>query len=165
MRKVWGKKEAVSPVIAVILMVAITVVLAAVLYIMVSGMITTTTTSPHVTLSNWVKDSATSGHIDIADVDQTKPCSDYKFIVIKGSDTITVSTGPSTAGGKSNQTGSISGTSVTVTVTDLTGEGKLSGGDRITISTTAAALPSGDWELKVIYIPTGDEVGRISWTI
>ena len=34
-----GKNDAVSPVIAVILMVAITVVLAAVLYVMVSGLV------------------------------------------------------------------------------------------------------------------------------
>ena len=39
MKRIWKKnaKEAVSPVIATILMVAITVVLAAVLYVMVSG--------------------------------------------------------------------------------------------------------------------------------
>ena len=37
MKKSWKKKSAVSPVIATILMVAITVVLAAVLYVMVMG--------------------------------------------------------------------------------------------------------------------------------
>jgi len=43
MRKIWlirKDQEAVSPVIATILMVAITVVLAAVLYVMVSGLLT-----------------------------------------------------------------------------------------------------------------------------
>jgi len=38
--KVWKNKKGVSPVIATILMVAITVVLAAVLYVMVMGMMT-----------------------------------------------------------------------------------------------------------------------------
>lgn len=38
MKKCWAKDDAVSPVIATILMVAITVVLAAVLYVMVIGM-------------------------------------------------------------------------------------------------------------------------------
>ncbi len=38
MKRVWKNKDAVSPVIATILMVAITVVLAAVLYVMVIGM-------------------------------------------------------------------------------------------------------------------------------
>ncbi|MGC8912947.1 MAG: archaellin/type IV pilin N-terminal domain-containing protein [Thermoplasmata archaeon] len=41
--KVWKNKKGVSPVIATILMVAITVVLAAVLYVMVMGMISPTT--------------------------------------------------------------------------------------------------------------------------
>ena len=54
--------EAVSPVIATILMVAITVVLAAVLYVMVSGLISTPTTSQQIGVnvgrsgdgSNWI---------------------------------------------------------------------------------------------------------------
>ena len=37
MKQIWKRKDGVSPVIATILMVAITVVLAAVLYVMVSG--------------------------------------------------------------------------------------------------------------------------------
>ncbi len=40
MKRIWKNKEGVSPVIATILMVAITVVLAAVLYVMVSGYMT-----------------------------------------------------------------------------------------------------------------------------
>ncbi len=51
MRKIWKNEEGVSPVIAVILMVAITVVLAAVLYVMVSGMLGTTETTPKAGLS------------------------------------------------------------------------------------------------------------------
>lgn len=39
-KKIWEDEEAVSPVIAVILMVAITVVLAAILYVWASGFIT-----------------------------------------------------------------------------------------------------------------------------
>ena len=50
MRNINRKKEAVSPVIAVILMVAITVVLAAVLYVMVSGLITDTQTTPRLSM-------------------------------------------------------------------------------------------------------------------
>jgi len=41
-----GRRKAVSPIIAVILLVAITVVLAAVLYVMVSGLAHTTSTVP-----------------------------------------------------------------------------------------------------------------------
>ena len=51
MKKLWKNEEGVSPVIAVILMVAITVVLAAVLYVMVSGMMTETETTPRGSLT------------------------------------------------------------------------------------------------------------------
>jgi flagellin-like protein len=50
MKKIWKNEEGVSPVIAVILMVAITVVLAAVLYVMVSGMIGGGGTTPRVSM-------------------------------------------------------------------------------------------------------------------
>jgi flagellin-like protein len=55
MKKIWRNEEGVSPVIAVILMVAITVVLAAVLYVMVSGMLGTTGTTPTVSMA-WNED-------------------------------------------------------------------------------------------------------------
>ncbi len=51
MKKIWKNEEGVSPVIAVILMVAITVVLAAVLYVMVSGMMSSTETTPRGSLN------------------------------------------------------------------------------------------------------------------
>jgi flagellin-like protein len=51
MKKLFKNEEGVSPVIAVILMVAITVVLAAVLYVMVSGMMQSTETTPRGSLS------------------------------------------------------------------------------------------------------------------
>lgn len=61
MKKIWKNEEGVSPVIAVILMVAITVVLAAVLYVMVSGMLTTTSTTPTISM-NWQEDDDNPGN-------------------------------------------------------------------------------------------------------
>ena len=61
MKKIWRNEEGVSPVIAVILMVAITVVLAAVLYVMVSGMLGTTGTTPTVSM-NWNEDPEEPGN-------------------------------------------------------------------------------------------------------
>jgi flagellin-like protein len=49
MKKIWAirkNNEGVSPVVATILLVAITVILAAVLYVMASGMFNTTTSLP-----------------------------------------------------------------------------------------------------------------------
>lgn len=54
MKKIWRNEEGVSPVIAVILMVGITVVLAAVLYVMVAGMMTSTNVTPNIGMV-WTK--------------------------------------------------------------------------------------------------------------
>ena len=61
MKKIWRNEDAVSPVIAVILMVAITVVLAAVLYVMVSGMLGSTNTTPTISM-NWEEDTLNVGN-------------------------------------------------------------------------------------------------------
>jgi flagellin-like protein len=57
MKRVWKKDDAVSPVIATILMVAITVVLAAVLYVMVIGFGGTGGSTP---AGSWTECKATS---------------------------------------------------------------------------------------------------------
>ena len=57
MKKVYKKDDAVSPVIATILMVAITVVLAAVLYVMVIGFGGTGGSTP---AGSWTECKATS---------------------------------------------------------------------------------------------------------
>lgn len=61
MKMIWRNEEGVSPVIAVILMVAITVVLAAVLYVMVSGMLGSTNTTPTISM-NWEEDPQNVGN-------------------------------------------------------------------------------------------------------
>ncbi len=61
MKKIWKmkkSKEAVSPVIATILMVAITVVLAAVLYVMVMGFGSNPDTNPTMSLSDISNDQS-----------------------------------------------------------------------------------------------------------
>ncbi len=69
-RLVRKDESAVSPVIATILMVAITVVLAAVLYVMVSGLLTgpgggpqTIGVTPRDTGTNWVREVTTTPQI------------------------------------------------------------------------------------------------------
>jgi len=78
MKKNWKSRSAVSPVIATILMVAITVVLAAVLYVMVMGMGGEQNTTPNVALGNQKGTgntydvyviSVSGGTIDVANVE------------------------------------------------------------------------------------------------
>ena len=63
MKKIWKKDDAVSPVIATILMVAITVVLAAVLYVMVIGFGTGNTSTPAGAWSDVAATSSTTAKL------------------------------------------------------------------------------------------------------
>jgi len=63
MKKIWKKNDAVSPVIATILMVAITVVLAAVLYVMVIGFGGTGGSTPAGSWTSCAPQSQTTGQL------------------------------------------------------------------------------------------------------
>jgi len=145
MNKMWKirkNKEAVSPVIATILMVAITVVLAAVLYVMVMGFGTSNGSTPTATMT-YAKASG-SGNND-----------NYSFVVagvtrndIKWSDitAVVAITGGDTAPANV----------VTKPTTGFVGAG-----DVITI-TGLDATKSTSFTLK--YTPTGGAVYQLTWT-
>src|SRR5205823_2569201 len=110
MKGVIRKDEAaVSPVIATILMVAITVVLAAVLYVMVSGLITPVGgNKPLVTFSAVTKVNAVTWTFSIASAQPTVAQSNYKVNFGIGTNTGTV------------QNMGTNGANVTVTVAGAT---------------------------------------------
>ena len=126
-------KEAVSPVIGVILMVAITVVLAAVLYVWVSGFMVTTGAPVRISVSvagsndtanqtTWIVDSAPSDKIDRAGLS-------FKLIAADGT-----ATSPTTSAG-------------TLAYGDGSTTGYLNTGDTFTISAGA----DGYYVLRVLY--------------
>src|SRR5437667_3799247 len=92
MKSVIRKDEtAVSPVIATILMVAITVVLAAVLYVMVSGLITPVGgNKPLVTFSSVTKVNAVTWTFSVASAQPSVAQSNYKVNFGIGTNTGTV---------------------------------------------------------------------------
>lgn len=63
LRRQWKKDDAVSPVIGTVLMVAVTVVLAAVLYVVVSPMIDPTDTTPEENIL--IQQGAVNGNLTI----------------------------------------------------------------------------------------------------
>ena len=136
-----ANKNAVSPVIGTILMVAITVVLAAVLYVMVTGLVQSPQTAkPTVSLSSgsWsggnlviTITSASSGNIDTAGLT-------FQVLANNGTTFFNGASGSSTAQ---------QGTTTTVTYNDAGGTGALKVGpdDNIVISVspiTSTALRS-----------------------
>ncbi len=152
MKKSWAFRKdaaAVSPVIATILMVAITVVLAAVLYVMVLGFGGTSNT-PNVQILS--KTSVTGGY----NVALTSPTSTAKWIDVQVQLTTTGGTSvwnlkdiafsgtPATA----NMSAS---SSVYLVVKDLASDGQIGSGDSLTFT----VVPTGAVTLTLVYSPTG----------
>lgn len=173
MKKIWAIRkdaEAVSPVIATILMVAITVVLAAVLYVMVLGFGGSTANTPAATYS---KDTITNGKkITIVSITNKEvPWDDLTIQLSDGTNIVTwlpAKTDLSTTGGDSmNYTAKALG-SITVCcwVYDLVGNGVISGGDNFNLFTYGgAATFSGSYTVNMLYEPTGERIGTpITWS-
>ncbi|MCK4366544.1 MAG: type IV pilin [Thermoplasmata archaeon] len=152
MKRAWiirRNEKAVSPVIATILMVAITVVLAAVLYVMVSGLIGGTTASePNVQFQSPQARGTNSYEIAVAGISEAKDFTSFQVILIKDGAEVDVMDPLS-----GNPTDNI-------TYTDLDGGGKLTVGDYFIVDTT----PDGDFKLSIIWKDSGNERGKAVWT-
>jgi flagellin-like protein len=160
MKKIWAVRkdsEAVSPVIATILMVAITVVLAAVLYVMVLGFGTDTSQTP---TSSLTKSSITNGwRFTLATVNEDVSWDDITVTIISGSSVW--SWASIAAADLDNGTATLhnygevsTGTpAVTLKIMDLTGNGKVDGGDFLELTATSFSA-SVDYDLRVMYDPT-----------
>jgi flagellin-like protein len=153
MKNIWKKEEGVSPVIAVILMVAITVVLAAVLYVMVSGMMTSTSTTP-------------TGAMDFTEGSQTGNFSGSFVSLsksVKLSDTQVTIIDDSTGGSASinnledTKIATVPG-GLTLTYNDINGNNKVDGGDTIRCNNA----DSKD-QIKFVYEPTGGVIAQYTF--
>jgi flagellin-like protein len=168
MKKIWAVRkdsEAVSPVIATILMVAITVVLAAVLYVMVLGFGGTSQTTPAAT---YQKATITNGQkITIVSIAKNDvPWDDVKIQVSDGTNIAAWSPtkaqqSSTTATNYSVQTcGSLS---ICCIITDVSGNGFVSGTDFFQIYTYGGAtgFSSGtQYSVVLLYEPTGERCGQ-----
>ena len=165
MKKIWAIRkdsEAVSPVIATILMVAITVVLAAVLYVMVLGFGGTSST-PGI---NVLRKSSIAGGFKIEFTAPTAEVAwtDVTIQVAAGADTgtwntmtteaLTDATPPAVFNTAPAVT--IGTLSVYLNVTDLAGNGRMSNGDYITLQVASPGVfgPSTTYTLTLLYEPT-----------
>ncbi len=149
MKKIWRNEEGVSPVIAVILMVAITVVLAAVLYVMVSGMLGTTNTTPTISM-NWEEDTLNVGNYtgNVVRISGSKALrmQDVSVTVTSGS-----SSGSRTLDvlrGSPLKVGTL-----ILSLTDLSPSDRLGAEDIFTVTSGN----TGDM-IRLVYIPTGGQM-------
>jgi flagellin-like protein len=143
MKKIWAIRkdaEAVSPVIATILMVAITVVLAAVLYVMVLGFGGTSTQTP---TSSLTKSTVTGGDkFTFAPMSKDTPWSDASILLTDGSATKTwtplttdLDNGTTARFNVVTAAANLGTKWVNLTIVDLAGNGYINQGDYITLTT------------------------------
>jgi flagellin-like protein len=128
MKKIWKmkkSKEAVSPVIATILMVAITVVLAAVLYVMVMGFGSNPDNNPTMSLSKGTTQSAHQEKILVASISDPQDLANMKISMVIGSSVFTATVAAAPAW---TPLATFPAT-CTVTFVDIASDGKVSSGD------------------------------------
>ncbi len=164
MRTLKLNKKGVSPVIAVILMVAITVVLAAVLYVMVSNL----TGGPGdvtPTVAFKLGKSGTAGALE-AKFTATSidvPWGDIKIIITENGTQETWSINTDCSAFEPSGSTSLE-TVATIAITDNAGSGcnqKISGGDYLTISSYTSG---SQYIVKIFYINTEGIAGEDSYT-
>jgi len=163
MKSVIRKDEAaVSPVIATILMVAITVVLAAVLYVMVSGLLTPVgSNKPVLTFAQPALGSDSNISVAIASVSQSVAVTNYRVNLQIGT-----ATGAAVAVAASGTAASVtvSGTVYRVTWTDIGGEATVNGGDTFRVTGTSVRLPAGSYTLFLLW-SDGSQIQTSTWTV
>jgi len=150
MKYIRRNEKAVSPVIATILMVAITVVLAAVLYVMVSGLIGTGTTGAPT--AEMIPTSTAEGYeFEFAQPSRAEGLSAYKVTVLKNGAPWSVMPVLVSAGMTIQNT---AGDGEWLNFTDLLDEGDLTGGDFFTLE----KLTSGDYEVILLWAATNNKI-------
>jgi len=153
-------EQAVSPVIATILMVAITVVLAAVLYVMVSGLLVGPGASKPVLTFGTPTTSSGSTTVTIASVSQSVGRDNYR-VNLRVNTTTGSAVALAPAGTASNV--SVAGTTYAITWTDIGGEATVNAGDTFRI-TTAGGLPSASTFTFFLLWSDGSQIQSSSWT-
>ncbi len=155
---------AVSPVVAEILLVAITVVLAAVIYLMASGLLNS---NPNVTpvvaftgIHGYPAGSYNTS-FSVADASQSLAIVKYHFNLQVGS-TIGQAMDFAPSGTPANIT--VNGTVYRVTWLDFDGAGTLSQGDQITVSGKGVSLPSLTSFDFTLFTAEGQLVTHEPWT-
>ena len=163
MKSVIRKDEAaVSPVIATILMVAITVVLAAVLYVMVSGLITPVGGNKPLVTFGAVDQSSGNATIGVAGASLSVSPSNYKVNLQVGANTGGAVAMPTTGGLFASLT--IGGTTYRIYWTDIGGEKTLNAGDNFRVTGNNIALPAATSFTFYLLWSDGSSIQSTPWS-
>lgn len=160
-RKKWNDKG-VSPVIATILMVAITVVLAAVLYVMVIGFQGSGTQTPSGTITKTEIQNTRTQKIYLGAFNPDTLWTDLKIITsVNGASEITWTVNSHTTGTvniTSTDTGNL------LSGKDLAGDNKISTGDYLSWTSLSGFTSGSTYKIQIIYVPSGSVVCEKTFT-
>ncbi len=146
-------EEGVSPVIATILMVAITVVLAAVLYIMVIGLAPSGTSVPTGVWGTKTVIDSNNVNVEFGKVSGEPKPVDLEIILVRNISTEGKYTFLNNADGDLNFD---SGTDIAdITYADLADNSKVNTGDVLKLSNLVGG---SDYIIRMIWSPTGDQI-------
>jgi flagellin-like protein len=170
---VRSRSEAVSPVIATILLVGITVVLAATLYVMVFGFGTNTNTPPAATFT---KDSVPGG-FKFTFTPFSKDTTWEKIAIVLTDDSNAISFNNTTTVSMSSLTGTmmtmkhcdgsraLGALTIWMNATDLAGNGYVNQGDSVTLTAAGGQFSkSTTYTIVLLYKPTGDTITSQDFT-
>src|SRR5437870_12590621 len=164
MKSVIRKDEAaVSPVIATILMVAITVVLAAVLYVMVSGLITPVGGNKPLVTFSAVTQSSGNATIAVAGASQSVSPSNYKVNLQVGSNTGGAVAMPTAGGPFATMT--INSADYRIPCTAIGGEKTVNPGDNFRVTGNNLPLsPAATSYTFYLLWSDGSSIQQSSWS-
>ena len=167
MKKIWKIRkdsEAVSPVIATILMVAITVVLAAVLYVMVMGFGPGGASAPQGSFTSVQKMSATVERVSIGVLTpDTKPTA-IKIVVQNGTQSSTYTFASDTSGSLTPVAlGTVTGIT-SVAYTNLGGGTIVSSGSYLTFTMSYGGAGANTYVVSMIWIQNSAVIDDISFS-
>jgi len=144
-------EQAVSPVIATILMVAITVVLAAVLYVMVSGLIGGTNTQAKPTVILTASKTSTGADVLVSITPSTNPSNFKVNIENVGNHTFGTAVNLPTTNGGVSSTITVGTNTFTVTWQNPGGSASVSTGDHLVVKYTNGVPNTRTWSLLLIW--------------
>jgi flagellin-like protein len=147
-RKKW-KDDAVSPVIATILMVAITVVLAAVLYLLVSSIIDLDGRTPQINLRDGELDKP-GWIVEVASVTEVNPLNNYQVSVLRNSSIAIAAIDLDEVKRSGASYGALN-----LTFFDATGDDGLNAGDWFLLAGTDTI---SDYQITIHWKTTGNKV-------
>ena len=152
MKKSFKNRSAVSPVIATILMVAITVVLAAVLYVMVMGFGSGPGSAPTVSLTKSSTDVAHQEKILVSSITEPVAYANMKVSIVVNA--ATAETAQIAVGALATITGA------TVTFVDIAGDSKVGSGDYFLVT---ADVAEDEITLNLLYGSDQTSIGTSTW--